>query len=169
MEGERYNIFRRIYSQRPKILNSPYFQQRLLNDLKAVNYIEPIITNYEYELTDQNINQFLFEFNKNKSYDFKARYTPRFETFIDIDNYYGQGEQKMKSLEKLETFKYFQNYCNLSNITINFNTIDTDENQQKNLTLLITFNFEPILNNIIFLNNFISLILKILFFVEKIF
>jgi hypothetical protein len=37
MEGERYNIFRRIYSQRPKILNSPYFQQRLLNDLKAVD------------------------------------------------------------------------------------------------------------------------------------
>jgi hypothetical protein len=125
-----------------------------LNDLKAVDYIEPIITNYEYELTEQNINQFLFEFNKNKSYDFKTRYTPRFETFIDIDNYYGQGEQKMKSLEKLETFKYFQNYCNLSNITINFNALDNDQNQQKNLTLLVTFNFEPILNNILFLKQF---------------
>jgi hypothetical protein len=125
-----------------------------LNDLKLVNYIEPIITNYEYELTELDINQFLIEFNENKLYDFKARYTPRFETFIDIDNYYGQGEKKMKSLEKLETFKYFQNYCNLSNITINFNALDTDQNHLKDLTLLITFNFEPILNNIIFLKQF---------------
>jgi hypothetical protein len=126
-----------------------------LNDLKAVNYIEPNITNYEYESTELNINEYLNEFKQNQSYDFKARYTPRFEIFIDIDNYYGQGEQKMKSLEKLETFKYFQNYCNLSNITVNFKALNADQqNQQKNLTLLITFNFEPILNNIIFLKQF---------------
>ena len=125
-----------------------------LNDLKAVDYIEPIITNYDYELTEQNINQFLLKFNKNRPYDFKVRYTPTFETFIDIDNYYGQGEQKMKSLEKLETLKYFQNYCNLNNMTLNFNALDTDQNKQKNLTLLITFNFEPNLNNILFLKQF---------------
>jgi len=123
-----------------------------LNDLKAVNYIEPNITNYRYELTELNINEYLNEFKKNQSYDFKARYTPRFETFVDIDNYYGQGELKMKYLEKLETFKYFQNYCNLNNVTVNY--LNTVPNEKKNLTLLITFNHEPILNNILFLKEF---------------
>jgi len=124
-----------------------------LNNLKLVNYKEPIITNYEYESADLTITQYLEIKKKSQVYDFKVRFTPRFETFIDINNYYGKSEKKkLKSLERQETFDYFKAYCINSNTSLNFSS--QDQIEQKNLTLLITFNHDTILEHIIFLKQF---------------
>jgi hypothetical protein len=123
-----------------------------LNDLKLIDYKEPIITNNEYELADLTITQYLEIKKKSQVYDFRVRFTPRFKTFIDINNYYGKSEQKMKSLERQETFDYFKAYCINSNTSLNFRS--EDQIEQKNLTLLITFNHDTILEHIIFLKQF---------------
>ncbi len=125
-----------------------------LNDLKSVDYIEPIITNFNYELTDLDIKQFLNELNKNRSNDFKVRYTPRFETFIDIDNYYGQGEVKMKSIEKLETINYFIQYCQATcNLMYDLKNLNKF-NKVQDVTLLIAFKTEATLENLKFFKKF---------------
>jgi hypothetical protein len=118
-----------------------------LKDLDSVNYIEPTITNFNYE-TNQNA-------AKTISYNnaFKVRYTPRFETLIDIDNFYGKGEVKMKNLEKLKTINYLNHYCGPYKLNYDTENLSKSINQQ-DITLLITFNHEPILNNIIFLKEF---------------
>jgi hypothetical protein len=115
-----------------------------LSDLNTINYKEPKIVNIE-----------------TNNYDYTlVKYTPVLQTVLDIDNYYGDGKAKMNSLENIETFKYFQNYCS-SVYKLKYNMSNLlKERKQKNITLLITFNFDAIYENIIFLKKFYQIHFK---------
>ena len=138
-----------------------------LDDLTIVGYIEPNITNFNYELSSLNIQDFLlngslkFEISKES---FRVKYTPEFQTPIDFNNYFTEAETKLKSNDKIETVKYFKNYCK-SNYNLSYNVDNIDSFQKKkDITLLITFNHFPSLENIKFLYKFhLSYFKKIIF------
>jgi len=131
--------------------------QNWLDDLTSIGYIEPTITNYEYELSDFNSNDFINKLsNKAKigQLKFNLRYTPHFETLFDLKTYYGDGQNKMDLIDKQEAFNYFKNYCNTSyNLTLSFDDIIKFPTQN-NIILLITFNQEPKKDNVLFLKMF---------------
>ena len=84
-----------------------------LNDLTSINYKEPNITNFNYELSDLSIQDFLFNNSfkiENNKESFRVKYTPEFQTPIDFDNYFTEAETKLKSIDKIETIKYFNSF-----------------------------------------------------------
>jgi len=124
-----------------------------LFDLRSIGYIEPNITNFEYETSHLKIDEFLSLYNnKNGKNAFDLRYSPYFETFIDMNSYYGHGKEIMKLAEKHQTIHYFKDYCG-SNFNLTYSLTNFKKfPEQHDIILLITFNHEPILENILFLN-----------------
>lgn len=130
-----------------------------LDDLDSVGYIEPAITNYEYETSSLNVTSFLKKSISHQKIisssqnSFKLRYTPYFQTLIDMENYYGEGKEKMHLIEIHEAFKYFRDYCGTSyNLFFEFNKLKTP--LKSNIVLLVTFSKEPVLENLIFLKEY---------------
>ena len=139
-----------------------------LDDLNAIGYVEPTITNFNYEKTQIDLNAFLIGFdNKTTETNFKVRFTPNFEVPIDIDNYFDKGDFKMKMNEKIETFEYFKDFCK-PNYELNYKAEKLLLFQdKKDITLLITFNHEPALDNIVFLQFFYKSYFKNIAFCGK--
>jgi len=127
-----------------------------LADLNSIGYVEPIIVNFAYESSNLTIkdfvkkNQPLVSSNQNH-----IRFTPKFKPLIEMDNYYGDGEIKMSSLDRLDSAEFFQNYCAPANHKLTYNLTKLKKSAQpRNLILLVTFNHAVIFENIVFLKHF---------------
>jgi hypothetical protein len=69
-----------------------------------------------------------------------------------MNSYYGHGKEIMKLAEKHQTIHYFKDYCG-SNFNLTYSLTNFKKfPEQHDIILLITFNHEPILENILFLN-----------------
>ena len=126
-----------------------------LADLNSVGYTEPIIINFAYELSNLTISDFIQNMTFIKKQQDHVRFTPIFKPIVEMDNYYGDAASKMSSLDRLDTLEFFGNYClRAHKLTFNLTSLKKKPQQQRNLTLLITFNHAAIFDNIIFLKHF---------------
>jgi hypothetical protein len=119
-----------------------------LNDLNSIGYIEPKIVNSEV------INNF-----KIGHYDYTVvRYTPNFQISIDEDSYCCNGTSNQRT-ERLDSLNYFKNLCSSLNYSLTYDAINLSSdpvNEAKNkfnFSLLITFNHQPLEQNIVLLDH----------------
>ena len=113
--------------------------KRWLNDLNSIGYKEPEISN--------------FETNDIKKTQFEVKYSPNFQKGIDFENYCCDGNQDI-IYEKVEKYSYFKKYCNSSKFKIELNDILNYQPLKVNYSLLITFNYNALADNIYFIKKF---------------
>ncbi|CAF0885291.1 unnamed protein product [Brachionus calyciflorus] len=118
-----------------------------IHDLQMIGYKEPKIINYEHKKTDIFLKcEHLFnDFDKTR-----VRYTPEFQKPIEIQFY--KKDNSFDLSDSVDHFKYFQNMCQKYNITLS-NKYLYNSPKQESYSILITFNHEPIEENIIILDN----------------
>ena len=117
-----------------------------LDDLNSIGYMEPRIVNYEYE-TSFSMDRFYLNENNDPSY-FPVRYTPKFQKGLDFDNY-AEGEI-IETFDNYKSIKYLEAYCAKNNYELRYNTASFEINtyNKPNIILIVTFNFDPIEENV---------------------
>ena len=77
---------------------------------------------------------------------YPVRYTPKYQNTLDIENYYGRVEEIYNNFESL---KYLETFCSTSGAKLNYNSSLIDaKSQYAEISLLVTFNWKPRLQNI---------------------
>ena len=120
-----------------------------LNDLESIGYTEPKIINFELDATESNKS-----INKTDSTQYPVRYTPKYQKPIDMDTYCCNGST-FDVYNNFESINYLVEFCKLANYTFDGLTPSILEIKPKssNITLLVTFNSEVRLRNIITLKH----------------
>jgi hypothetical protein len=128
-----------------------------IKDLNLIGYLEPAIVNLE--TNNQTNKSIVVDLNyKIGDFDYTlVRYTPNFQISIDEDNYCCGGKS-IQAHDRLESFNFIKALCSGFNVSLNFNTAQFDDSLNEKHTfkfsLLITFNHDPIEENILFLYHF---------------
>ena len=147
-----------------------------LKDLNSIGYKEPVIINYEHQASDNryfNLNSIisLFKFSMDSILNKKSsdgdnitaytlvRYTPKFQSMIDVDNSYCCNGRMENIYSNYDSLKYLIEFCKTSNSSLKYNISNIELNQNKSkhssdIILLVTFNFEPLPTNIEFIKHF---------------
>ena len=112
-----------------------------LQDLTQIGYKEPKLknsyNNFNLKFTTEKLG---LNYSNVIDAHFRVRYTPRFQTPIDLDTYCCQNQTNPIDLhDRLSSLEYLRKFCLLSNFSLKYeNLIQT----QSDITLLITFNIK---------------------------
>ena len=120
-----------------------------VSDLTALGYQEPAIINFEHNvsLVETKCDVII----PNGFYKYNLVYVPNLENAIEFDK---SSRNVNKILKYNQSVEYLTQFCNASQVKLNFTTNKTSSSKEyPDIILIISFNYMPVIDNVILLKN----------------